>query len=243
MRPLRYLSGRTPFPVPAEARQFREAVAKEIERRRYRPPDSKRDGEPFREMLKKAGVLKRFLSRALQEEIEKWVLLRDTFREDSENKDKGRSEEGFPAQFHRSMVTSLLGHLRTLEAIADKHDSQRGIKNYYSFVQREFVRHVNLLISLNRPPAWPDLLEEKKQGFSPRSEEVSIRARIFHLLKYKLQNPRSERLGVSDQLLRQLTELLLSEASTDTPPIGDRTRYAVNSRISPGNNSKKLQKQ
>lgn len=221
---------------------FVATVKCKIEKKRYRPPDSKRDGQTFSQILQRTGVLKRFLSRSLQEEIEKWLLLRDIFQEDRKNKTEGRSFEGFPAQFHRSMMTALLKHLEEIQKIARKYGSGKGIRNYHSSVRREFVRQATVLIFHSRGPVWPDLLGETKLGFSPRDEEVSIRARIFCLLKTKLQKPKSERLGISDQFLKQLTELLLTKAIADSPPTGDRTRYAVNSRTSPGNNLEKSQK-
>ena len=170
------------------------------------------------------------------------MLLRDILLAHRSNKQEGKSDAGFPAQFHRSMMTALLEHLETIEVIAEKYDSKKGIESYYSSARREFVRHAKLLISYNCPPSWPELLGETRLEFTPRDEEVSIRGRIFLFLKTRLQNVKSEKLDISDQFLRQLTELLLSTNSAGSPPTGDRTRYAVNSRTSPGSRSKKSQK-
>src|SRR6266436_5747520 len=65
-----------------ENRWFEESINKKIESLRYRPPHSKKDGQTFKEILKRSGVLEKFLSRSLQREIEKWVLLRDILQVD-----------------------------------------------------------------------------------------------------------------------------------------------------------------
>src|SRR5258705_12855244 len=119
---------------------FTRTAKSKIEKQRYRPPDSKRDKQSFNEILKRGGVLETFLSRPFQREIEKWVLLRDILLAHRSNKQEGKSDAGFPAQFHRSMMTALLEHLETIEVIAEKYDSKKGIESYYSSARREFVR-------------------------------------------------------------------------------------------------------
>ena len=220
---------------------FKEAITQKIERMEFTSPDSKKDGQSFQQILKRAGVLEKFLSRSLQTDVEKWILLRDILKDDRKNKEEGKSDLGFPAQFHRSMTTALLKHLEAIEEIASKYNSLRGIEKYYSSVRREFFGHAKLLISFNCPPAWPQLLGETKLEFSPRDEEVSVRARVFYALKAKIQTQKSEKAGISDQFLWQLTELMLG-AETESQLRTGRARYAMNSRPSPGNFPQKSEK-
>ena len=218
---------------------FIEVSRNKIQLLKYRPPDSKKDRQTFSEILKRADVLKTFLSPLVQGEIEKWLLLSDIFKEHRKNKEEGKSVEGFPIQFHKDMRRELLRHFETIRRVARKHNSRRAIADYYTSVRREIVRQATPLIFNSRLPIWASLLGESKRDFSPRDEEAAIRARVFFVLRTKLQSARSKKLGISDQFLRQLAELLMSRASSGHLPTGDRIRYAVNSRTSPGNWSTK----
>lgn len=218
---------------------FIEVSRNKIQLLKYRPPDSKKDRQTFSDILERAEALKTFLSPLVQAEIEKWLLLRDVFLEHRKNKEERKSVEGFPIQFHKDMMKELKGHFKTIRRVARKHDSRRAIADYYTSVQREIVRQATPLIFNSRLAIWPSLMGESKRDFSPRDEEAAIRARIFFVLRIKLQSARSKKLGISDQFLRQLAELLMSRASSGHLPTGDRIRYAVNSRISPGSTSSK----
>jgi hypothetical protein len=112
-----------------------------------------------------------------------------------------------PADDSKSIIGTFA---QTYAQIA--HDRESGgfteTIDYYTSVRREFVRNAKLLVSFNCPPSWLRLLGETELGFPPRDEEVSIRARVFRALQIELQKSKSEKAGISDQFLWQLTELV-----------------------------------
>jgi len=216
----------------------RDTIIQKIGRLRYSHPDSKEEGKSFSSILRKTGSLEAFLDDSLQTEIAEWVLLRNILHDDRKNKQKGRSDDGLPIQFVRTLLTELAKHLEVIEEAAAKYECRGAISTYYGLVTKEFRRNAKALISYRQPRLWRELLGESELRVKPKDEQVSIRARIFRALQAKLQNQRSKTAGISDQFLWQLTELVLGVDEESRLRTG-RARYAVKSRFSPGKTPEK----
>jgi hypothetical protein len=204
-------------------------LAEKIEKTPYRPPDSEKDGPPFGQILERAGVKQALLAPGLAGELERWRKLRDVLLESQEAIREGKSVQGLPLILHKTMFTELRRHLAAVDRIARRWGGpKRPLEDYEAAVFELIVEHSVAIRAFRNEDAWKKLLDETRLPFEPHDPEVSVRVAVFHLLRRKLQDAKSRRLGISDQFLRALTELTLGRH-----PAGDSLRQAVIKRSRP----------
>jgi len=204
----------------------------------------KKTFETFEQRLKNAGKLKTFLSSRVLTALEKWFLLEEVLRRERKFRSERTMISGYPAQFHRSLMTEIQRHFDKIHKIARDYDSENGIRKYGPMVFREIVRQFNLLISFRRPQPWTKLLKEINLPFSPRDEEVAIRVRVFRYLKATLKGQGKDhaKVNLSDQFLRALTLLVMAGPDATSLDGADALRQAVKKRTLAGIKSEKSSK-
>lgn len=207
---------------------FRQALIANLKAVRYSPPDSKSDsdGETFEQNLRKAGVLQAILTPVVLEDIRKWVMLNRAFEKERESRSSGESTAGFPVQFHKTFMTELRRHADEVEDIAVRYAAESGIQSYRSVLKKEFRRQFEYVSAVNNPQTWPSLRLNRGGEYAPRIDEIAVKGRLFLFMKKEIQNWHTRQLGISDQFLRQLTELAMGPPSSKNVPSGDAIIYA-----------------
>jgi hypothetical protein len=210
----------------SDLKLFRKAITAKLKTVRYWPPDSKIHGDTVERILRRAGVLQKILNPVVLENIRKWVMLNRAFEKERESRSSGKSTEGLPLQFHKTFMTELRRHSDEIEDIALKYSAEKGIKSHLSVLKHEFRRQFRYLSAVNNLQTWPNLRLDSKGKYAPRNDEIAVKGKLFLFMKKELQTAQTKQLGVSDQFLRQLTELTVS--SLDSPHVlsGEAVRYA-----------------
>jgi len=224
--------------------EFKKAIRTKIKDLKYRPPDSKSDKGTFEQILNDAGALHAFQSLRVLTVLEKWFLLNKVLQLERKYRSERRMVSGYPAQFHRSLMTEIQRHFDKIHRIAREYESENGIRKYGPMVFRVIVRQCSLLVSFRRPQPWTKLLKEINLHFSPRDEEVAIRVRVFGYLKAALKGQCKDhaKVNLSDQFLRALTLLVMAGPDATSLYGADALRQAVKKRTLAGIKSEKSSK-
>lgn len=166
----------------------------------------------FRRILNDAGVLNVFLRKSTLEELYKWKLLLVTFRLEARLRNRQKTASGTLLKQHRSLLTELLRHSREIYDIATQRAPFLEISSHLALVRREIVNQVEILIPYQRVQPWRPLFRDAPLNPEPQSPEDATKLRIFSFLQRKLQTTKSRSRGISDSLLKHLTELVASGA-------------------------------
>lgn len=103
-------------------------------------------------------------------------------------------------------------HSREIYDIATQRAPFLEISSHLALVRREIVNQVEILIPYQRVQPWRPLFRDAPLNPEPQSPEDATKLRIFSFLQRKLQTTKSRSRGISDSLLKHLTELVASGA-------------------------------
>jgi hypothetical protein len=203
--------------------KFQTDMGKRI--RHFRYLTSSRDrgsGKNFHQILQHAGALNVFLRESTLEELYKWKLLRVVFRLERKLLAAQRTVDGTLLKHQRSILKELIRHSGTVYDIARRSRPLIDVSSYLDFVHREIVKSAEIIIPYARVKPWQSVFSEMPLESEPQSPEDAIKLRMFSTLKRKLQTAKSQKLGISDSFLDQLTMLVVGRE----PYLSDAFRKA-----------------
>lgn len=199
-----------PFNVTA----FRSELIAKLRRLPYLSPNSVVVAPTtFHQILKKARVLDVLLHPDTLRALWKCLLLKKIVARDRELDEKGLAVSDHPLKFHERMARKSYKDLVAIREIASTNDAHELTRDLEEKLSQEFRKHIDL--ALHKMPRYQGNRAELLVGrphielsTQPRDEERASQMATYRTLLPKLQNARTEKLGISGIFLCQLSELI-----------------------------------